>query len=290
MLSRASFFVARLLSSLGIVALLAGCATSSDPSSALSLSASFPVDSPKYAAVVIDANNGRTLYQADSTAPRYPASLTKMMTLYMVFEALEAGRLTGDTAISVSANAISQPPTKIGFRAGETIDVDSAIKALVTKSANDVAVAFAERLGGSETAFAQAMTQRARQLGMTSTTFRNASGLPDPGQVTTARDMAILGLALRKRFPQYYRYFSTQDFVFRGRLIRGHNDLLKVAGVDGVKTGYTRDSGFNLVTSVRMDGRSLVAVVMGGATARSRNARMEALIGSYLPLGSRAGG
>ena len=186
--------------------------------------------------------------------------------------------------IPVSDHARSRPPTKIGFRRGDSIDVDSAIMAVVTKSANDVAVAIAEYLGGSEDNFATMMTARARQIGMRSTTFRNASGLPDPGQVTTARDMALLGVALRTRFPQYYAYFSVKNFSYRGRTIRGHNDLIGgVDGVDGIKTGYTRASGYNVVTSVTRGNRKLVAVVMGGDTARNRNAAMAALIERYIP-------
>lgn len=240
--------------------------------------------SPKYAAIVVDANDGKVLYQAASDASRYPASLTKMMTLYLLFEAMESGRVSAGTQIPVSDYARSRPPTKIGFKRGQSIDVDSAIKALVVKSANDVAVAVAEYLGGSEVNFAALMTAKARSIGMQGTVFRNASGLPDPGQLTTARDMAVLGLALRKRFPQYYSYFSTTSFAYRGRTIRGHNELIGgVDGVDGIKTGYTRASGFNVVTSAARGGRKVVAVVMGGDTARSRNANMAALIDRYLP-------
>jgi len=240
--------------------------------------------SPKYAAIVVDANDGKVLYQAASDATRYPASLTKMMTLYLLFEAMETGRVSASTEIPVSDYARSRPPTKIGFRRGQSIDVDSAIKALVIKSANDVATAIAEYLGGTEGNFAAMMTAKARSIGMRGTVFRNASGLPDSGQVTTARDMAVLGLALRKRFPQYYYYFSATSFAYRGRTIRGHNDLIGgVDGVDGIKTGYTRASGFNVVTSAARGGRKVVAVVMGGDTARARNANMAALIDRYLP-------
>ncbi|MDW6024622.1 D-alanyl-D-alanine carboxypeptidase family protein [Mesorhizobium sp. BAC0120] len=240
--------------------------------------------STKYAAIVVDGNNGKVLYQAACDDVRHPASLTKMMTLYLLFEAMESGRVSAATQIPVSDHARLQPPTKIGFRRGGTIDVDSAIKALVTKSANDVAVAIGEYLGGTEENFAALMTAKARAIGMRSTVFRNASGLPDPEQVTTARDMALLGLALRKRFPQYYYYFSTQSFAFNGRMIRGHNDLLGgVDGVDGIKTGYIRASGYNIVTSVSRGNRKLVAVVMGGDSARARNAEVAALIDRYMP-------
>ncbi|TIN16204.1 MAG: D-alanyl-D-alanine carboxypeptidase, partial [Mesorhizobium sp.] len=219
------------------------------------------------------------LFEVSSTAQRYPASLTKMMTLYLLFEALESGRVTKQTLIPVSDHAASQPPTKMRFRRGESLDVDSAIRAIVVKSANDVAVAVAEYLGGSEDQFAAMMTSKARQLGMTSTTFRNASGLPDDGQMTTARDMAVLGMALHQRFPQQFHYFSESDFMFRGRLVRGHNDMLgRVRGVDGIKTGYIRASGFNIVTSYNADGRNLIVVVMGADSARQRNDHVEALI------------
>jgi D-alanyl-D-alanine carboxypeptidase len=245
---------------------------------------SFTSTSTKYAAIVIDGANGKVLYQSSAEALRYPASLTKMMTLYLLFEAMQSGRVTRETQIPVSDYARSRPPTKIGFKSGQSIDAESAIMALVTKSANDVAVAIGEYLGGSEDNFATMMTARARQIGMRSTTFRNASGLPDPGQVTTARDMALLGVALRTRFPQYYSYFSVKNFNYRGRTIRGHNDLIGgVDGVDGIKTGYTRASGYNVVTSVTRGNRKLVAVVMGGDTARNRNAAMAALIERYIP-------
>jgi D-alanyl-D-alanine carboxypeptidase len=242
--------------------------------------------SKKYSAIVVDANSGSVLYQSASDATRYPASLTKMMTLYMLFEAMESGRISRTTQIPVSDYARSRPPTKIGFRRGGSIDAETAILALVVKSANDVAVAVAEYLGGSEDNFAAMMTARARSIGMRSTVFRNASGLPDPGQVTTARDMALLGMALRKRFPQYYSYFSATSFSYRGRTIRGHNDLIGgVDGVDGIKTGYIRASGYNVVTSASRGGRKVVAVVMGGESARARNANVEALIDRYLPGG-----
>ena len=262
---------------------LGGCTTAT-----LETVAPTRIVSTNYAAMVVDAGNGRTLFQAKADAARYPASLTKMMTLYLLFEALESGRVARTTEIPVSDNARRQPPTKIGFKAGQSIDVDSAIKALVTKSANDVAVAVAEYLGGSEAVFAQAMTARARGLGMRSTVFRNASGLPDPDQRTTARDMALLGMALRQRFPQYYYYFSIRDFPSRGRTIRGHNDMLgRVRGVDGIKTGYIRASGYNVVTSVNDAGRRMIVVVMGGESARERNAHVEDLIHRYLPMCTR---
>lgn len=241
----------------------------------------------KYAGIVIDAKTGKVLYENSADAPRYPASLTKMMTLYLVFEALSSGRISKNTRIPFSANAAAEPPTKLGVPKGKSITVEQAILALVTRSANDVATALAEYLGGSEANFARMMTTKARQLGMSRTTFRNAHGLPNSEQKTTARDMARLGIALREHFPQYYDYFSTRSFVYAGHRIGNHNNLLgRVKGVDGIKTGYTRASGFNLVSSVSTGGRQIVAVVMGGRTARSRDAQMVELIERYLPKAS----
>ena len=279
-------FARKCLVALAAAAFVAGCTTATPPEQVLSV----PAKEQKYAAIVVDARTGAQVFEVNSTSLRYPASLTKMMTLYLLFEALESGRIGKDTQIPVSANAASQPPTKLRFRPGETIDVDTAIRALVVKSANDVAVAVGEYLSGSEEGFAATMTSKARQIGMRSTTFRNASGLPDDGQQTTARDMAVLGLALRARFPQHYHYFSDTDFMFRGRLIRGHNEMLKnVSGVDGIKTGYIRASGFNIVTSYDAGGKRFVVVVMGADTARQRNAHAEALLQRALnPTGSTA--
>lgn len=229
----------------------------------------------------------RPLYRDHADAPRYPASLTKMMTLYLIFDALESGRISKGTAIPVSANAANEAPSKLGLKQGQTITVEQVILALVTKSANDAATAIGEFLGGSEVGFARLMTQKARQLGMTSTTFRNANGLPDTAQKTTARDMARLGLALRDHHPGYYSYFNTRSFKYKGRRFGNHNHLLgRVKGVDGIKTGYTNASGFNLVSSVEAQGRSIVAVVMGGHTVRSRDARMKRLISRCLAKAS----
>jgi len=240
-------------------------------------------DSPRHAVAVVDVTTGRMLYSSNANAQRHPASLTKMMTLYLLFEALESHRVNLFTMIPVSAHAASQPPTKLRLRPGDQIDVLTAIHALTVKSANDVAVAVGEYLGGSEEQFAAMMNAKARSLGMRSTTFRNASGLHDPEQVTTARDMALLGISLRRRFPDKFQYFSATSFNFRGKVIKGHNDLLgRVDGVDGIKTGYVRASGFNIVTSVQADGKSLMVVVMGGQTARTRNAEVEDLIATYL--------
>ena len=220
------------------------------------------------------------LQTAAEAPPTLVASLTEdRSSLYMLFEAMDSGRVLQDDLIpSPTMRARGLRPRSASSGAS-AIDVEAAILAVVTKSANDVAAAIAEYFGGSEDNFAAMMTAKARQIGMRSTTFRNASGLPDPGQVTTARDMALLGVALRKRFPQYYAYFSTNDFSYRGRTIRGHNDLIEdVDGVDGIKTGYTRASGFNVVTSVSRGDQKIVAVVMGGDSARGRNANMAALI------------
>ncbi|GAB4535858.1 MAG: D-alanyl-D-alanine carboxypeptidase [Roseibium sp.] len=243
---------------------------------------------PKYAGIVVDAKTGETLYNSSADAYRYPASLTKIMTLYLVFEELEAGRLSLDSNLTVSQYASGRPPSKIGLKPGSTIKVKDAILALVTKSANDVATVVAENIGGSERKFAERMTRTARQLGMSKTTFRNPHGLPDSGQRTTARDMARLGIAIQERFPQYYGYFKTRAYTYRGRTYGNHNKLLgRVKGVDGIKTGYIRASGFNLVTSVNTGGRQIVAVVMGGKTGASRNAQMTKLIGRYLPKASK---
>lgn len=245
---------------------------------------------PKYAGIVLDAKTGRTLYNYNADSKRYPASLTKMMTIYLAFEALERGLVKKSTRFKVSQNAAQEVPSKLGLRAGQTITVEQAIYALVTKSANDASTALAEFLGGSEAKFARMMTEKARTLRMRSTTFKNAHGLPNSKQVTTARDMARLGLALREHYPQYYKYFSTRSFKFGNTTYGNHNRLLgKVKGVDGIKTGYTRASGFNLVSSVEANGRSIVAVVMGGKTGSSRNAQMEKLIGTYLRKASRSG-
>ncbi len=245
----------------------------------------------KYAAIVVDTATGKVLYQANPDARRYPASLTKMMTLYVLFEELNRGRFKMSTPLRVSALAQRQAPTKLGLRAGETITVEDAIKGLVTRSANDAAAVIAENVAGSVPAFAERMTRTARAIGMTNTRFRNANGLPDPGQYTSARDMMKLGVALQVRFPQYYPLFSIRSYTFRGRTIGNHNNLLgRINGVDGIKTGYVNASGFNLVTSVKRDGRKLVAVVMGGKTAAQRDAHMVQLINTYLPKASRSRG
>ena len=246
----------------------------------------------KYAAIVVDANTGKTLFSANAEQPRYPASLTKMMTLYLTFEALADGQ---DQEVARRCrspqHAAAQPPTKLGVKAGGSVTVETIIYSLVTKSANDSAAAIAEYLGGSEDGFARMMTAKARKLGMTGTVFRNAVGPARPGQHSTARDMAILGIALREHFPQYYAYFSTRSFTYGRQRMANHNRLLgRVKGVDGIKTGYTRASGFNLVSSVGDGNRRIVAVVMGGQTGRARDNHMAELIKNYLPKASGRGG
>lgn len=245
---------------------------------------------PKYAGIVIDAKTGKVLYSEDADALRYPASLTKMMTLYLTFEALEAGKIKLNSRVPFSKNASSEPPTKLGVGTGKSITVEQAMLGLITRSANDASTALAELLGGSEERFARIMTQKARALGMTRTVYRNANGLPNTAQVTTARDQARLGIALRQHFPQYYSYFSVRSFRFGKQTINGHNRLLgSVRGVDGIKTGYTRASGYNLVTSAMADGRSVVGVVMGGRSGGARDQQMRKLIAAYMPKASRRG-
>lgn len=242
---------------------------------------------PPYAEMVVDGRTGRVLYSMNPDSLRHPASLTKVMTLYMVFEALESGRITLNTPLKASARAQRQAPSKLGLAAGETISVEDAIKALVTKSANDVAVIIAENLGGTEEEFARSMTRKAQSIGMKRTVFANASGLPNPKQLTTARDLITLGQAIQKRFPKYFDYFSLRSFEYEGASISTHNKLLgRVRGVDGIKTGYTQKSGFNLLTSVHTDDRALVAVVLGGRSGRARDERMADLIETYLPAAS----
>jgi D-alanyl-D-alanine carboxypeptidase len=233
----------------------------------------------RHAAMVIDANSGKVLHDANADEPRYPASLTKLMTIYLAFEALQQGSLKLDSQLTVSEAAASVAPSKLELKPGETIELADAIKALVTKSANDMAVAIAEKIAGDERSFAELMTKRARQIGMNSTTFRNASGLPVSGQITTARDMLTLALRIYDDFPDKARVFSLREFTYQGKTYRTHNTLMKsFAGMDGMKTGYTSKSGFNLVASVRRDGKHLVAAVFGGATASSRNAHMRQIL------------
>jgi D-alanyl-D-alanine carboxypeptidase len=242
---------------------------------------------PPYAAIVVDDKSGFVLHEVSVDEPRHPASLTKIMTLYLLFEQLEDGRLNLDTPLPVSSRAAMQNPTKLGLKANQTIKAEDAIKGLVTRSANDAAVVIAEAIGGSEEEFAKLMTLKARALGMTSTTYINASGLPADEQITTARDQAVLGRAIQHRFPGYYQYFATPSFHYKGAEIHNHNALLgQVKGVDGIKTGYTEASGYNLVTSVRRDERHIVAVVLGGTSNAARDARMRQLIEEYISFAS----
>lgn len=255
----------------------------------MNLLAAGPAYARKYAHIVVDAATGKVLDESGPDRRIYPASLTKMMTLYLTFEALEAGKVGLHTGLPVSARAARQPPSRLGLRPGQTIRVEDAIRSLVTKSANDVAVVLAEALGGSEVKFARQMTRRARSLGMRSTVFRNASGLPNSRQVTTARDLAKLARAVILRFPQYYHYFSLQAFEYGGRTYRNHNRLMRrYEGMDGLKTGYIRASGFNLAASVVRDGWRVVAVVIGGRTSRSRDEQMKTLLDRTFATGPPA--
>lgn len=246
---------------------------------------------PPYAAMVVDAKTGRTLHAVNEDAARIPASLTKVMTLYMLFEQMERGRFTMDSELKVSSYAASQPPTKLGLRAGSTIAVEDAIKSMITLSANDSSVVVAENIAGSEEAFAEQMTRKARSLGMSSTRFYNPHGLPhSPPNLTTARDLTILARAIQERFPKYYPLFSMRAFQYGSRTIRGHNRLLgKVEGVDGIKTGYTRASGFNLMTSAKAEGRHVVSIVLGGRSGASRDKIMTDLVLASLPRASTSG-
>jgi D-alanyl-D-alanine carboxypeptidase len=234
---------------------------------------------PPQAAMVVDGYTGKILYESNPDEPRYPASITKVMTLYLLFEKLKEGRIKLDTPLKVTAFAAAQSPSKLGLQPGSTIAVRDAIYALVTKSANDCAVVVAENLAGSEDEFARAMTTKARSLGMTRTTFANASGLPNPEQRTTARDLVTLGRRILADFPDKAPVFGTRVFTYEGESYRNHNGLLfTYRGTEGLKTGFTRASGFNLLTSVRQENRHLVAVVLGGRSAVERNSRMRSLL------------
>jgi D-alanyl-D-alanine carboxypeptidase len=270
-----------------LVAVLLSACTTSDT---LDIKKIAPPQAPiteKFAAIVIDANTGKVLYQNDADETRYPASLAKMMTVYLMFDQLASGKATLNSPVFFSANAAGQPPSKLGIKSGSFLIFDEAIRALTVKSANDVAMAVAETIGGTSANFANMMTAKARSLGMTRTRFTNPSGLPDPQMVTTARDMAILGLALRKNHSRYYGYWKQTEFAIDDRSVRGHNKTLGVIpGADGIKTGYTRASGFNLATSVKFGGRSIVAVVMGEKTGAIRDQRMRSIISQTLPKAS----
>jgi len=240
-----------------------------------------------YAGFVLDAKTGATLYSYAADSPRYPASVTKVMTLYILFQELKAGRMNLNTRLSVSRYAASAVPMKLNLRAGSTIRVEDAIKAVVTLSANDVARVIAENISGSESKFAQRMTRTARALGMKRTTYLNASGLPNSRQLTTVRDQARLGAAVFQHFPKYYKYFQTRSFTYRGRTYGNHNRLLGRNGVDGIKTGYIRASGYNLLTAARSDNRHIVVVGFGFNSGSARNAKVAELISRYLPRARR---
>jgi len=238
----------------------------------------------RYASIVVDNHTGQVLYARNADAKRYPASLTKIMTLYMLFDGLNSGKITLNSQLKVTAHAAKQPPSKLGLKPGQSIRVVDAIRALVTKSANDVAAVVAENSAGTEARFAKLMTMKAREIGMTRTTFRNASGLPNAHQVTTARDMATLSRRMISDFPDYYGYFRLKYFTYKGHRYRNHNGLLfNYKGTDGIKTGYIRASGFNLAASVRRGPKHLVAVVMGGKTSKSRNQHMQSLLNRTFP-------
>ncbi len=243
------------------------------------LAAPSSAEARRYAAIVVDARTGQVLHEAHADRWVYPASLTKMMTLYMAFEALDQGRLTPGQMLPVSREAAARPPSKLGLRVGQRIAVRDVISALVTRSANDAAVVIAEALGGTEENFARMMTRHAQQhLGMSRTVFRNASGLPDRQQVTTAWDMYRLARALQIHFPRYYSYFSTQQFHYGSETYGNHNALLRTyEGTDGIKTGFIRMSGYNLVASVRRDNHHLIGIVFGGKSGRERNEHLMAL-------------
>lgn len=268
---------ARLRSVLAILAVAVAAVVASPE--ALAAKKKRSAAAPKYAALVIHADSGAVLFERYPDAKRYPASLTKMMTLYLLFEEIESGRLNLDSDLTVSAQAAGQPPSKLGLAAGATIDVETAIEALVVKSANDVAVVVAESISGSEWKFAQAMTAKAQALGMRNTTFKNASGLPNSKQMTTARDLAILSQRLIQDHPQYFPYFNLQEFAWNGHTYRTHNALVRTfEGADGLKTGYTQRSGFNLASTAARDGTRLIGVVLGGRSVRTRDAHMKEIL------------
>ena len=239
----------------------------------------FAQENTRYAAIVVDAESGEVLFARHADSRRYPASITKVMTLYLTFEALTEGKVKLDDVLTISPRAASQPPSKLGLAAGQTITLDDAMKATAVRSANDMAMAIAEHVGGSQDRFAARMTLKARELGMTDTRYVNPNGLPDARQVTTARDLAILARAVMRDYPQYYRYFGLHDWVYQGREYRNTNGLLRTEfGYDGLKTGYTNASGYNLAASAVRDGRRLITIVLGGRTTASRNAHVAELM------------
>jgi serine-type D-Ala-D-Ala carboxypeptidase (penicillin-binding protein 5/6) len=242
-----------------------------------------------YAHYIYDAQTGRVLASQNAEVLNHPASLTKMMTLYLTFESLRAGRLRWDDTIVMTPNAASKIPFKLGVPAGKTLTVREAVYGMAIRSANDAAAAMGDHLGGSEQRFAVLMTKKARQLGMRNTVFRNASGLPDKAQVTTARDMAVLATALIRDYPREYKLFSQRSFTFRGRTIRGHNNLMyRYPGMDGIKTGFINASGYNIASAVDVNGRRVIGVMLGGKTARQRDERMAALLDQVAPGSNNA--
>jgi len=258
-----------------ISALMAGVlGVSGSPAAAASL-----LQQPKYAAFLADADTGEILYSRQADAQRFPASITKVMTLYMVFERLAAGTLRLDDRIVVSRNAANQRPSKLGLKPGESLSADQAIRSLATKSANDISVALAEHIAGSEQEFARLMTARAKELGMQNSRFVNPNGLPDQRQVTTARDIYLLSQATIRHFPQYYAYFQQRQFVFGNQTLSNHNHLLRtMPGVDGIKTGFTNAAGFTLAASAVRDGHRLIAIVLGGPSRVARDSNVESLL------------
>ena len=237
----------------------------------------------KYASFIINENTKRIYHNTNADTRNYPASLTKIMTLYMIFDALKNKKISMNTKLKVSKRASRQPPSKLNLSAGSNITVKNAILALITKSANDVATVVAENLGKSERNFAKLMTKKAKKLGMTRTTFKNASGLPNRGQLSTARDMATLGMSIRKNHPNFFKLFKTKSFFYKGIKYTNHNNLLSsYYGTDGIKTGYTNASGFNLVASVERNGQRIIGVVFGGKKARSRDQHMIKLLNRYI--------
>ena len=272
----------------GAMCVAATFAHAQDPTLSPAVDLHVPSSEPRYAAIVIDAGSGDILYQQRADSPRYPASITKIMTLYLAFEALATGRLHEDDLITVSSLAASQAPTKLGLHPGETITVEDAMHAIAVKSANDMAVALAEKIGGSEDRFAAMMTLKARDLGMTHTHYVNANGLPDSRQITTARDIATLCMAVLRDYPQYYHYFGTEEFTYRGVTMSNHNHLLgAMQGVDGFKTGFTNAAGYNLAASAVRDGHRIIAVELGGSSGASRNANVAGLITTAFDLEHR---
>src|SRR3984957_6571034 len=238
-----------------------------------------PSSEPRYAAIVMDAATGEILYQQRADSPRYPASVTKVMTLYLAFEALSTGRLHESDMLTVSPLAASQPPTKLGLRPGDQITVEDAMHAMAVHSANDMAVALAEKIGGSESRFVAMMTMQAQELGMVHSHFVNPNGLPDSRHISSAHDIAILCRAVLRDYPQYYHYFGDEEFSYRGRTFNNTNHLLgAMPGMDGFKTGFTTAAGFNLAASAVRDGHRLIVVVMGGSSGAARNANVEDLL------------